>query len=127
MTANITPLGLTVSGLTISNKVYDGTAAANLNTNNYTFNTVIGGDVVTLVTNGYIAIFVSSNVANNISVTVTNLSLGGAQAGNYSLTQPTGLTANITPAGSSLLLVSSANPVAHLSAVSFTAGVTRQP
>ncbi|MGB7746140.1 MAG: YDG domain-containing protein [Verrucomicrobiia bacterium] len=124
LTANITPLGLTVSGLTISNKVYDGTAAANLNTNNYTFNTVIGGDVVTLVTNGYIATFVSSNVANNISVTVTNLSLGGAQAGNYSLTQPTGLTANITPAGSSLLLVSSANPVAHLSAVSFTAGVT---
>jgi polygalacturonase len=115
---------LTVSGLTISNKVYDGTAAAALNTNGYALNTVIGGDAVTLTTNGYIATFVSSNVANGISVTVTNLSLGGAQAGNYTLTQPAGLTGNITLAGSSILLGASANPVAHLSAVSFTANVT---
>jgi len=124
LTANITPLGLTVSGLTISNKVYDGTAAATLNTNGYALNTVIGGDVVTLATNGYTATFVSSNVANGISVTVAGLSLGGAQAGNYTLTQPTGLTANITPADSSILLGSSANPVAHLSPVFFTASVT---
>ena len=124
LTANITPLGLTVSGLTINNKVYDGTAAATLNTNGYALNTVIGGDVVTLATNGYTATFVSSNVANGISVTVAGLSLGGAQAGNYTLTQPTGLTANITPADSSILLGSSANPVAHLSPVFFTASVT---
>jgi hypothetical protein len=124
LTANITPLGLTVSGLTINNKVYNGTAAATLNTNGYALNTVIGGDVVTLTTNGYTATFASCNVANGISVTVTGLSLGGAQAGNYTLTQPTGLTANITPAGSSILPGSSANPVAHLTAVFFTANVT---
>ena len=124
LTASITPLGLTVTGLTISNKVYDKTTAATLITNGYALNTVIGGDAVMLVTNGYTATFASSNVANGITVTVTNLALGGAQAGNYNLTQPTGLTANITPAGSSLQVGPSANPVAHLSSVSFTASVT---
>ncbi len=124
LTQTVNTLALTVSGLTISNKVYDGTTAATLNTNGYALNTLVSGDVVTLVTNGSTATFASANVANGISVTVTGLSLGGAQAGNYKLTQPTGLTANITPAGSSVLLGSSANPVAHLSAVSFTANVT---
>jgi polygalacturonase len=124
LTANITPLGLTVSGLTVTSKVYDRNTAATLNTNGYVLNTVIVSDVVTLVTNGYTATFASSNVANGISVTVTNLSLGGAQAGNYTLAQPTELTGNITPAGSSVALGSPANPVAHLSPVSFTANVT---
>jgi polygalacturonase len=124
LTGNIMPLGLTVSGLTVNNKVYDGTTAAALNTNGYVLNTVIGSDVVTLVTNGYTATFASSNVANGISVTVTNLSLGGVQAGNYTLAQPTGLTGNITPASSSIVVNSSASPIAHLSPVSFTANVT---
>jgi polygalacturonase len=124
VTQTVNQRTLTVSGLTVNNKVYDGTTAATLNTNGYALNTVIGGDVVTLVTNGYTATFASSNVANGISVTVTNLSLGGAQAGNYTLTQPTGLTGNITPASSSVALGSSASPVAHLSPVSFTASVT---
>jgi hypothetical protein len=124
LTQTVNPLGLTVSGLTINNKVYDGATAATLNTNGYVLNTVIGGDSVMLVTNGYTAFFASPNVANGIAVTVNGLSLGGAQAGNYSLAQPTGLSGNITPAGSSILLVSSANPVANLSAVSFTASVT---
>jgi hypothetical protein len=124
LTQMVNQLALTVTGLTVNNKVYDGTTAATLNTNGYTLNTVIGGDLVTLVTNGYTATFASSNVANGISVMVTNLSLGGAQAGNYTLTQPTGFTANITPAGSSLQVNPSANPVAHLSSVSFTTSVT---
>jgi hypothetical protein len=40
--------------------------------------------------------FASKDVANGISVAVAGLTISGAQAGNYSLTQPTGLTANIT-------------------------------
>lgn len=124
MTQTVNPLGLTITGLTVNNKIYDGTLAATLSTNGYVLNTVVGGDVVTLVTNGSTAAFASANVANGIAVTVAGLSLGGAQATNYALAQPTGLTANITPAGSSILLVSSNNPVAHLAAVSFTANVT---
>jgi len=124
LTGNITALGLTVSGLTVNSKIYDGTTGGSLNTNGYALNTVISGDAVTLVTNGSTVTFASPNVANGISVTISGLTLGGAQAGNYTLTQPTGLTGSITPAGSSVMLSSSTNPVAHLSAVTFTATVT---
>ncbi len=124
LTQTVNARTLTVSGLTVNSKVYDGTTAATLNTNGYVLNTVVSGDVVTLVTNGYTATFANANVANGISVTVTNLSLGGAQASNYTLTQPAGLTGNITPAGSSILPGASANPVAHLSPVTFTANMT---
>ncbi len=124
LTGNITALTLTISGLTVNSKVYDGTTGGSLNTNGYVLNTVVAGDTVTLVTNGSTVTFASPNVANGINVTVSGLSLGGAQAGNYSLTQPTGLTGNITPAGSSVALSASANPVAHLSSVAFTANMT---
>jgi polygalacturonase len=124
LTGNITALGLTVSGLTVNSKVYDGTTGGSLNTNGYTLNTVISGDTVTLATNGSTVTFASANVANGINVTVSGLTLGGAQATNYTLTQPTGLTGNITLASSALGLNSSAATIAHLSPVSFTANVT---
>jgi uncharacterized protein YjiK len=53
---------------------------------------VISPDVVTFNGTGT---FASSAVGTGIAVTSTS-TLGGANAGNYSLTQPTGLTGNIT-------------------------------
>ena len=47
-------------------------------------------------TNGYMANFASAGVGTGIGVTVSGLTLSGASAGNYTLTQPTGLMANIT-------------------------------
>ena len=41
--------------------------------------------------------FADKNVGTAKPVTVTGYSLSGADAGNYTLVQPTGLTANITP------------------------------
>ena len=93
-------------GLTANNKVYDGTTTATLSSNNVVLAGVIGGDIVTLSTNGYTANFASPNVGTNIAVTVGGLSLTGASATNYTLTPPAGLTANITPA---TLIVSAAN------------------
>jgi hypothetical protein len=57
---------------------------------------VVPGDTVTLNTNGYSANFGSAGVGSGIAVTVTGLNLSGASAADYSLTQPTGLTASIT-------------------------------
>jgi hypothetical protein len=85
-------------GITANNKVYDGTTAATINSNNVTLVGVVGGDTVNLSTNGYIANFVSPNVGTGIAVIVSGLSLSGPSATNYTLTQPVGLTANITPA-----------------------------
>jgi hypothetical protein len=94
--ANITPAPLNVTGI-LADKVYDRTIAATLNTAGAAFIGIFGSDVVTLVSTGASAAFASKDAGNGISVTVTGLALGGAQAGDYTLTQPA-LTANIVPA-----------------------------
>ena len=83
----VTTLTITESGATVSNKVYNGNTTAAVSGG--TLSGVVGGDVVNISTTGT---FASANVGNNIAVT---LALTGANAGNYTLTNP-GLTANIT-------------------------------
>ena len=89
LSADITPKGLTVSGSTASNKVYDQTTAATVTGG--TLVGVISGDAVTLTQAGN---FAAVNAGTGIAVTSSD-SIGGAQGGNYSLTQPTGLSADI--------------------------------
>ncbi|GGD79624.1 hypothetical protein GCM10011514_49500 [Emticicia aquatilis] len=93
LTANISALALTLSGATAQNKVFDGNTNATITG---TLTGVISPDVVTFTGAGT---FASSAVGNGIAVTA-NITLGGAGASNYTITQPTGLTANITPAPS---------------------------
>ena len=93
-TANITPATLTVSGEAANNKVYDGTVAATLSGGSLVG--LVSGDTATVSLNGA-GSFASKNVGTGIAVTTTD-TLGGASAGNYVLTQPTGLSAAITPA-----------------------------
>src|SRR6185369_7231141 len=56
-TASITTHGLTVTGLTANNKVYDGTNAATLNLGGATLVGVASGDAVTLETGSATATF----------------------------------------------------------------------
>lgn len=87
---------LTVSGLTVSNKVYDGTTAATVTS----FGTLIGvvpGDGVALNTGGASAAFATADVGTGITVIVSGLALSGAGAANYTLVLPA-VTANITAA-----------------------------
>jgi len=80
---------LTITGAQAQNKQYDGTTSATITG---TLSGIIGSDVVTLVGTGN---FISSSVGTGKSVTSTS-TLGGANAAYYTLTQPTGLSANIT-------------------------------
>ena len=80
---------LTVTGITASNKAYDGTTAATLNTAAATLVGAFPGDVVTLNTAGAVGTFAAAGPGNNLTVTVSGLTLSGPQAGNYALTQPT--------------------------------------
>ncbi len=89
LTGNITVASLTISSPGVNNKTYTGTNTATLTG---TLSGVLGSDAVTLNLSGT---FASVNAATGISVTSTS-SLSGTDAGNYTLTQPTGLTANIT-------------------------------
>ena len=96
-TARITLAGLTVVGIEAQNKEYDGTNRATLNLSNAVLAGVRSGDTVTLDTKNAVGEFDDEEVDTGKLVTVSGLALLGADAANYTLTQPT-LTAGITPA-----------------------------
>ncbi|MBI3144581.1 MAG: hypothetical protein HYZ18_04810, partial [Pseudogulbenkiania sp.] len=89
----ITPKELAVTGVIAGNKVYDATTAA----------TVSGGSVSPLGNDQVIlssaanATFADKNAGTGKAVT-TAYTLSGTGASNYTLVQPTNLTADITPA-----------------------------
>jgi hypothetical protein len=97
-TANITPASISaITGISAANKVYDGTTTATLTTSSAAFTGRLGSDVLTVAT--AVGNFSDKNVANPKTVNVTGLSLGGADAGNYTLASTTATTAAaITPA-----------------------------
>src|SRR5215472_14090400 len=86
------------SGLTASDKIYDGTTAATISTNNVVLSGVSPADVnnVALSTNGYTASFDTASAGTGKTVTVGGFTLTGSAAANYTLAQPGGLTASIT-------------------------------
>ena len=84
---------LTVTGLTGSNKVYDGNTNATA-TGTAELSGVVSGDDVTLSGTPTFT-FLSANVGTAISISTTGYTLAGANSGCYTLTQPT-LSANIT-------------------------------
>jgi len=94
----VNPATLTVSGITANNKVYDGNTTATLNTSGAQIQGLFGSDVVTLGFGGVTANFADKNVGDGKLVSIGGITLGGKDAGNYTLTQPTA-TANITQAG----------------------------
>ncbi len=93
VTLAVTPQALTLAAAAVTPKTYDGTLAASITG---TLTGVVAGDegAVTMTGTGT---FASAGVGNSIAVNAA-CTLGGAQAGNYSLTQPSGLTGNITRA-----------------------------
>ena len=108
LTANITAKVLTVAGVTASDKIYDGTTVAPLagtaallateaaGTGTTADGKPYGIDAVT-VAGTPVGAFAAKDVGGNVAITVTGLSVTGAGSGNYTVTQPAGLTANITP------------------------------
>uniref|UniRef100_A0A6C0KL96 YDG domain-containing protein n=1 Tax=viral metagenome TaxID=1070528 RepID=A0A6C0KL96_9ZZZZ len=92
-TGTITPKSLPVTGVTANDKIYDGNANAILSGGSIS---PISGDDVTLNINSRTGVFADKNVGPGKSVTVTGYTIIGQQYGNYSLVQPTGVTANIT-------------------------------
>jgi hypothetical protein len=102
LSANITAASLSVTGVTANDKVYNGNTTATLTDTSAAVSGVIGADDVTLVKTGKAATFGTATVGNSKSVTVTGYTIAGTDAGNYTLAQPTGLSANITEASAGL-------------------------
>jgi hypothetical protein len=97
LSATISARGLAVSGIAIRDKVYDQELAAEI-TGSAALEAggLLAGDVVNLVADGTQAVFATSNVEASKVITVTGYAIAGTDVANYSLTQPSTLTASIT-------------------------------
>ena len=102
-TANTSEKTVTVTGITAANKVYDGNTNAALTTTSAALVGAVSGDDVTLVGSGAIGVFANATAGTAKMVTISGLTLAGADAANYTLTQPS-TTADITKATATIVL-----------------------
>jgi hypothetical protein len=94
LVADITPAPLAVTGLSALSRPYDrGTVAPLAGTAGIA---PLAGDSVTLAGTA-VGSFATAAVGTAKPVSVGGLSLAGADAGNYTLLPPTGLSADVTP------------------------------
>lgn len=93
-TASISAKELTISDLKVKDKQYDGKNTAEIDGTPALVG-VVDGDVLTLI-NG-VPTFDSVKIGKNIAISFTAFTLSGDRVtvGNYTLTQPSGITANI--------------------------------
>ena len=92
---SITPAPLTIKNITGANKVYDGTTTASIN-GTAAYDGLVAADVgLATVQGGPSFNFDTKDVGVNKPITVTGYI---APSTNYTFTQPTGLTASISPA-----------------------------
>ncbi len=87
LTASITARALSLNQLQIASKIYDGSNSASF-TSTGSLVDIQGADDVSLDDSSASAIFQSVN-AGTVGVTLSGLSLSGADASNYTLTLPT--------------------------------------
>lgn len=96
LSQSINPAPVTVSGVTAANKAYDGTTNATL-LGTPALVGVVSNEDVSLSTDAVAAFFADPDPAFGKPVTVIGYTLVGSDLGNYSVTQPAGLTADILP------------------------------
>ncbi len=98
---------LTITGVLATDKVYNNSTADSLNIGSAALSGVFGSDTgsVTLNTASGTGTFAAPNVGSGIAVTASGFSIGGSEAANYTLSQPSGLFANISQAILSLASV----------------------
>jgi filamentous hemagglutinin family protein len=84
----VTPATLTVTGTTVTTKAFDGTTAATVSGG--TLRGVVPGDVVTLTQTGAF-----TSIEPGIDQVIITDTLGGVNAGNYTLSEPQDVFATI--------------------------------
>jgi len=122
-TWNLTPVSVTITGVTAENKPYDGTVAATA-AGTAAVSGKIGSDDVT-VTAGTAA-FNTPYVGLDKPVTFSDYSLGGSKAGNYRLaSQPATVNADITPVADPAVIKNTATVTKDGNQVDLSENVTR--
>jgi len=126
-TANVSQKALGISGITAANKTYDGNRAATVSTAGVTAAALqaggmVAGDDITVSATG---LFDTKNVGTAKTVALTS-SYGGADVGNYAITNQATTTANVTQKALSIsgITASSKTYDSNRVATVSTAGVT---
>ena len=88
----ISPKTITITGVTAVDREYDGTNVVDITGG--ALQNIEGGDTVTanVPDTGTMA---DADADDDKAVTIAEITLGGTHAGNYTLTQPSGITVNI--------------------------------
>ncbi|WP_411883179.1 YDG domain-containing protein [Polaromonas sp. YR568] len=97
-TSTINQATLTISGITASDRTYNATDVATVDTTGASYNGLFTGDVVNLAATG---LFVNKNVGTGKTVNLSS-SYSGADAGNYAITDQVTTTASISQASLSI-------------------------
>jgi hypothetical protein len=120
VSSTVSKKALTISGLTATNKNWDGTTSATVNgIGSEAYSGLVLSETFSIVTSGSISfVFSSANAGTAIPLTQTNTY--SAPTTNYSITQPT-LSANITAIAPSAPIITSITPGSGQLSVSFTA------
>ena len=108
LSADITAKELSIIGILVDSKVYDGTTVGSA-TGTATLNSLETGDIVNLG-GSPVFTFASADVGTDITINTTGYTISGADASNYTLTQPT-LSADITAKELSITGISGENKV----------------
>jgi YDG domain len=117
LTANIYPMDLTVTGVTASNKVYDGTADVAINATNTIMTGVLTNDAVVFDPGGALGTFFDQYAQTGKLVVLYGWSLTGPDAANYALpffpvnADGSLLTADITPKPLTVLGITANNKI----------------
>lgn len=96
-TVTVTPRPLTVEGFAVKDRPYDGTKIAEISSVGSLMG-LLPEDVarVSLDTSAVYCVFSNANVGENIRVTVIGFNVSGAAKNNYTVIDPTDVTASIT-------------------------------
>ena len=100
LSADINKRAVTISGLKVNDKNYDGTTTASFEAFG-SLNNIAGSDVISLNSGSATAQFANANVGTH-NVSLSALTLSGVKAGNYELNLPT-VSAAINPKALSIV------------------------
>ena len=97
VTASIAPKEVVILDLSGANKPYDGTLSATLTGTANLLGIELADEASVILGGTPLVSFVSENAGVGIGLVVSGYALSGAEALNYQVVQPAGLSADITP------------------------------
>jgi RHS repeat-associated protein len=118
--STVSKLTASISGITIANKTYDGTTTATIVGIPVVTGLLAGDSTTTTIdSSGVTANFADAAVGTAKPVAVLGYGLNGVAANNYLVTQPSGLTADITANASSDVVFNSSSSTSSNSNIDY--------